>query len=239
MVYLNKKNNAQTTSHSNNCRPSSLILCSIILLSFFCALSIFIYDNDVLQKNTSGYIHSVENSIITSTKDLHSNKLDEFMKFFTDFGRNFFWPLMIIILFIFGRREGRITALVLVISFIVVIPLNTVIKDLINRDRPSTIISDQYIEETKDSSYPSGHASLVTVGATSVFLFYKGTTQRKIISSLLIFEASLVCFSRIYLGVHFPTDVLGGILLGMGITLAVSSIHRKLKIIVDYIKWRN
>jgi membrane-associated phospholipid phosphatase len=45
----------------------------------------------------------------------------------------------------------------------------------------------------------------------------------KAVSIALAVEASIVCFSRIYVGAHFPLDVLGGILLGIGISLLLLS----------------
>jgi len=45
---------------------------------------------------------------------------------------------------------------------------------------------------------------------------FRGNVKRTILFVGLTFEAALVCFSRIYVGVHYPLDVVGGILLGTG-----------------------
>ncbi len=59
-----------------------------------------------------------------------------------------------------------------------------------------------------DSSYPSGHALIVSIGAVFSLLKF----SRKGIAALLALEAALVCYSRIYLGVHYPLDVAGSVL---------------------------
>lgn len=218
---------------------SVLIIFSVILLSSFVILSLLVYNFDVLKKNSIQSLRSVEDKMFTFTKSIHNDEFHKFMVFFTDFGRNIIWPLILILLFIFGRREGRITALIMLFSFIIIIPVNSILKDMINRDRPLIDYYSQSIDSPKDSSFPSGHASLVSAGALCVALFFRSSKRKKILSTLLILEAGLVCFSRIYLGAHYPTDVLGGILLGTGIVFAVGISCNKLYVILRYLKWRD
>ena len=59
-------------------------------------------------------------------------------------------------------------------------------------------------------------------------LLLRKCPRQKLISSLLVIEAGLVCLSRLYLGVHYPTDVIGGILLGSGVALLVTRAHQPL-----------
>ena len=65
-------------------------------------------------------------------------------------------------------------------------------------------------------------------GAVASLLLLRKCPRQKLISSLLVIEAGLVCLSRLYLGVHYPTDVIGGILLGSGVALLVTSAHKRL-----------
>jgi undecaprenyl-diphosphatase len=67
------------------------------------------------------------------------------------------------------------------------------------------------------SSFPSDHAALFFSLATGILLINKSIG---IIVSLYIFF--IVCFPRIYLGLHYPTDILAGMLLGIGVCLALN-----------------
>jgi membrane-associated phospholipid phosphatase len=64
-----------------------------------------------------------------------------------------------------------------------------------------------------DSSYPSGHALIVSIGAA----FSVAKFRRKAVALLFVLEAALVCYARVYVGMHYPLDVVGGIFLGIGI----------------------
>jgi membrane-associated phospholipid phosphatase len=169
-----------------------------------------IIDLDIITKldNTLGlYIPS---------KEHQASSTDHFMEFLSDYGREYFWSFIIVVLFLFGKREGKITALLIFVSIIIIIPINIVLKEVIDRERPLLALNES------SESYPSGHASIVTAGALGSLLYYNSTWKKKTASILLITEASLVCISRIYLESHYVSDVIGGILLGSFIVLAVS-----------------
>jgi membrane-associated phospholipid phosphatase len=68
------------------------------------------------------------------------------------------------------------------------------------------------------NALPSGHATIVASGVAVVLALYRGPAKRTIISMILSIEAALVCISGVYVGAHYPLDVLGVILLGIGIS---------------------
>ena len=80
-----------------------------------------------------------------------------------------------------------------------------------------------------DSSYPSGHTLTVAGGVVVAWL-----SLRKTWAVILSSQAALVAYSRIYVGVHYPFDVLGGALLGAGFALIICSDTR----IVDWVYFR-
>lgn len=116
----------------------------------------------------------------------------------------------------------------IVYGLFVSICVNGGIKDIVRRDRPF-VVSDEIVgnrlETAPGYSFPSGHSQSYS---TSVFSLAQWLKKRwfylfAIISSLL------VGFSRLYLGVHFPTDVIVGLALGISISFLFSWIHDRVK----------
>ncbi|MBR4462849.1 MAG: phosphatase PAP2 family protein, partial [Erysipelotrichaceae bacterium] len=107
---------------------------------------------------------------------------------------------------------------------------NGMIKNLVMRRRPyfdnESIECLKAVDDRYDIydiagqgfSFPSGHATNSGSFLTSLYLFYR---NRKILfyGSIIVF---LVCLSRIVLGVHYPTDVLAGLLLGIAVSAFLS-----------------
>jgi membrane-associated phospholipid phosphatase len=146
--------------------------------------------------------------------------IDNFMLITTLYGREIFWPIVLIMLFIFGGKKGKKTALISGLVMVLLIPIVSITKDSVERTRPNLEITDFSIN-TNTFSFPSGHATIVSAGVASVSVMFRETTKRTILSIALASEAALVCISRIYLGVHYPLDVLGGILLGTGFSFFI------------------
>lgn len=106
-------------------------------------------------------------------------------------------------------------------------PLNILFKYFFERPRPSIEVQELDILPKNDFGYPSGHASIVSGGAAILLILYR-KEKELLFSLILAAEAALVCISRIYIGDHFLFDVVGGILLGVGISLLSISFSRYL-----------
>jgi len=91
---------------------------------------------------------------------------------------------------------------------------NLILKQIINRSRPEL----EHLVTVKTLSYPSGHAmTAMAFYGFLIFLFYGFKIHRFLkftIITLLIFLIFSIGISRIYLGVHFPSDILGGFVAG-------------------------
>lgn len=127
-----------------------------------------------------------------------------------------FWVLLGIALVCMVRTR-RMGLSMLVSIVIGVVIGNLVLKNLIARERPCWIDSQLLllIENPKDYSFPSGHTLVSFEGAVSILL----KNKKWGIAALAL--AILIAFSRLYLFVHFPTDVLAGAALGTVIAVLV------------------
>ena len=131
------------------------------------------------------------------------------------YGREYFWIPIVVAMLLFGKPGTRLLALELAALFIVGIAAGEVLKYAVYRPRPYETISGivTRVATDTDSSFPSGHALIVSIGAVFALLKFKN----KVVSVLLTVEAAVVCYSRIYVGLHYPLDVVGGVLLGTAI----------------------
>jgi membrane-associated phospholipid phosphatase len=205
---------------------------SIILLASFVILAILVSplanNPDIVNGDTSAFL-KVTNS--------HVSFLDKFMVWLTEYGREAFWGITVILLFIFGGMMGKKTAIVLVLAFIVLVPIGFAAKEIIHRQRPIIPESDALlVEDPNDYSYPSGHATIVSAGAAIALSLFRDPKKRFAISFALAAEAGLVCISRVYVGGHFPLDVVGGILLGVGIAFIFIGAIKQVERIMHYVE---
>lgn len=157
----------------------------------------------------------------------HYEPIDDFMILLSNYGREIVWLGVIVFMSIFAGWKGKKIAVIIIISFLIIIPLNTVFKNFFERNRPPVEKQEIHVPEKTDFAYPSGHASIVAAGAVILIILYR--RERELIFSIaLAFEAGLVCLSRIYVGEHYFLDVIGGVLLGAGICGFTISLSRYL-----------
>ncbi len=113
------------------------------------------------------------------------------------------------------KKRGYL--LLIPVNSIFSIVSNNLIKFLIKRPRPNVL---RLVTET-NYSYPSGHAmiSVLFYGTIITLLNRNNIKYRKIINIILMLIILLVGVSRIYLGVHYASDIIGGYLISTGILL--------------------
>jgi len=125
-----------------------------------------------------------------------------------------------------GRRKAGATLLLALL--LCTLAGNSLLKPLAARPRPC-IVHPEYallIARPEDFSFPSGHAA-ASFGAAAVILYSDGKLG---VAALVL--AALIAFSRLYLYVHYPSDVLAGAALGVLMAgLAISLVNRADKII--------
>jgi undecaprenyl-diphosphatase len=200
------------------------MLIAIICISAFILIGIVLSPKLGYQNASIIKVDATISSIINNSG---SSLTDDFMIWMSMYGREVVWPVVIVFMSIFAGWKGKKIALILVISFLIIIPLNTLFKNFFERPRPPVETQEIHIFQETDFAYPSGHASIVTAGALTLIILYR-REKELILSIILACEAALVCISRIYLGDHYLFDVIGGILLGAGISLLSISLSRYL-----------
>lgn len=143
---------------------------------------------------------------------------DVFFKGITHLGDGgIFWILLTIVLLCFKktRRAGIYSMCGLVLSLII---NNLILKNLFGRVRPYELVEGLrcIVAPARDASFPSGHTGSSFASAVSM---YRQLPRRFAVFFIIL--ASLIAFSRLYVGIHYPTDVLGGLVTGIGIGLLV------------------
>lgn len=164
--------------------------------------------------------------------------LDPIMVFIThtgDYGVLCIGIALVLLLVPKTRRFGNIVAASLLIEFIVT---NGIIKNAVARTRPYYVIDELIlmIEEQPDFSFPSGHAG-ITFAFAGAFLFslmfglkgFSDSRKFKIATVVVMIYAVLLAFSRLYVGVHYPTDVLAGTAIGLGTALTAYFLEGKIR----------
>ncbi|WP_068501556.1 phosphatase PAP2 family protein [Paenibacillus kribbensis] len=184
--------------------PISLaLLTGIVCALGFTLIALWVSDHQ---------IRHFDYKIITDIQQLESPAMTHIMKFFTLIGSGI--PVVIIILIVMlvlyrvlGHRRELLFLAIAVLGSVL---LNTVLKLLFHRARPEI----NRIIEANGYSFPSGHSmTAFSMYAALTFLVWKHVPFRLgrilliVLSSLLIIAIGT---SRIYLGVHYPSDVLGG-----------------------------
>ncbi len=136
--------------------------------------------------------------------------LDSVMKFITfsgDAGRIWILTGVILLFFEKTRKIGIAVCLALIFNFVVT---NITLKPLIARTRPFDLAEGIKLitDKPTDFSFPSGHSSASFAASVAIFC------NNKKYGTFALILALLIAFSRLYLYLHFPSDVLAGSIIG-------------------------
>jgi undecaprenyl-diphosphatase len=132
-----------------------------------------------------------------------------------NFNVSFFIMITIYIYILLKNRKNTFKndLIILLISLIVGIIITYYLKYFFLRKRPINIFDKKkinlFFEIDKNFSFPSGHAEITINTSTSMFIFVKKYWYIYLIFSIFL------CFYRIYAGIHFPSDVIASIIIGI------------------------
>ena len=188
-----------------------------ICLVGFLALTEDVFNKEIMQGDIIGY------KIISTF--LISDFVTPIAKFITNFGGAIFLSIATIalLLLIKNKKIG-----LSIFSIVIITILNQLLKRILRRPRPTEF---RIVEET-GYSFPSGH-SMVSMAFYGylIYLIYRYIKNKYIKWSLIVLLSILICLigiSRIYLGVHYTSDVLGGFLLSISYLVVYISLIKKI-----------
>ncbi len=143
-------------------------------------------------------------------------------------GGRFSWHIFVLVAFFMVIRKGKGGFLVILLALIAVGLADSVasgiLKPLVQRVRPCFALDHVrlLISQPHSYSFASSHAANSTAVATVTWIFFhRGLLVEKLFTGLIICYAFVVSFSRIYVGVHYPGDVLAGMAVGICSALLV------------------
>ena len=144
-------------------------------------------------------------------KKLKNKYCDFFFYNYTNIAGPGFLVALSVFMLIFGKRWIGRAALEMVVALVISTGVAQILKRLISRSRPYWVSKNlnTYGIDLRDYSFPSGHTTAAFTVATTFSLYFPK------LAPLFVVMALLVAVSRTYLAVHYPTDVLAGMLIGI------------------------
>ena len=190
-----------------------------ICLVGFLALAEDVFNKEIMYGDIIGY------KLISTF--LISDFVTPIAKFITNFGGAIFLSIATVMLFLFIKNKK--IGLSIISNIVIIAVLNQLLKRILQRPRPTEF---RIVEET-GYSFPSGH-SMVSMAFYGylIYLIYRYIKNNYVKWTLITILSILICLigiSRIYLGVHYTSDVLGGFLLSISyLVIYISSIKKLL-----------
>ena len=154
-------------------------------------------------------LNIIDQGIINFISKIHNPFLDKIIIFFTNLGDNgIVWIVLIVVLL--GMKKTRKTGLMILGAVILAMIFTNFLKNNIQRERPYEYLNlIPLVKSSGTNSFPSSHTS-VAFAVLGVYSYFK--LKYRWVVSILAFG---IGFSRIYLNLHYFTDVLAGAVLGL------------------------
>ena len=188
-------------------KKRDIIISSILLLIFISMYLLVLFNKNVIDEVIYNFIISVR-----------CDFLDNYFKIITHLGDPILVSIVVIIGVILFKKREKILLLISVGGGTLI---NTIIKNTICRERPDHL----RLIKQGGYSFPSGHSMItICLYGLLIYLVLKNIKNKYIkIISIIILSIIIISLpiSRIYVGVHYPTDVIAGLCLG-GIILIFS-----------------
>ena len=136
---------------------------------------------------------------------------------------------VLIVAFIFYRKQWKLESYLMLGNLTLAGILIVTFKNIYQRPRPEIV----HLVEEKGFSFPSGHSLAVTIMVGTLIVIFsqriKDQLWKRIVQILLGFYLLSVLVSRVYLGVHYPSDVLASLCVGLGVLFIEFPFYDKLR----------
>ena len=195
-----------------------------LLVLFLCVLLPLWVVGEIAEDILAREVFGWDNGILLWFHANSSLTLDPFVLFFTYLGGPIVMPLasLVIVIALLSQHQ-RSRALFFGLAMLGELLINQGAKLLFARPRPDLWA---HLVEEKAFSFPSGHAMASSAFVTAVVLLLWYTRWRNLSVALGALFVVLVCLSRLYLGVHYPSDVLSGSLASLAWVVGLRQIFR-------------
>jgi len=176
---------------------------------------------------------NIDWSLFKAINSLHSEFMDLLMWWAAD---RFFWiPLYLFLAWFLYRKYGRLGLVMIVFAALLIVisdQTSVVIKNLVQRERPchnEALAFDVHLVHDNCGGmygFVSSHAANTMALALYIMLLTK--TRFKWLNRTLLFYVGVVAYSRVYLGNHYPADIVGGWVVGFFAAIVTYYFYRSL-----------
>lgn len=166
------------------------------------------------------------NILLFIQEHLRFDFLTPILKFLTMLGDHGMLWIGVALLLVFIKRTRPIGATAGASLAINALLVNVFLKNIVARTRPYEVIDGltRLVGEQSDFSFPSGHTSSAFSVAVVMFMLMP---KKYGVPALIV--ATLIAYSRLYVGVHYPSDVIGGLIIGILAAAICVAIYKKIE----------
>lgn len=167
-------------------------------------------------------IQNFDSYSMLKVQEMHNPILNPIMVFFTTIGDYGIGFLVIAFVFLFFKKLRKVGFLIYLSQLLNIIVVS-ILKDIIQRPRPFLSMPELHpiISLPSSYSFPSGHASASFAFAVIIAYYLK----KWMVPAYLL--AITIAFSRVYVGVHYPSDIIVGALFGIASAIIIILIYEK------------